>query len=279
MQTKLISIIVVALNPGAKLKETLDSIRMQTYKNYEVIIKDGGSKDGALDALETEGYFADFPSVNIVRKPDKSIYDGMNQALSYVTGKYVEFLNCGDCFYEETVLEKVADFIAETEKEALNSHEFTPAIFYGNQFNRLQNSMVTSAPMINDFTCYRNVPCHQVCFYSADLFEERAFHVAYTVRADYEHFLYSVYEKKAKTFAMPHVICFYEGGGYSETKENRKKSALQHKEITSHYLGKKALRYRLVMILTLSGLRSKIAESPVLSGPYNALKTLVYKIK
>ena len=54
MQTKLISIIVVALNPGAKLKETLDSIRMQTYKNYEVIIKDGGSKDGALDALETE---------------------------------------------------------------------------------------------------------------------------------------------------------------------------------------------------------------------------------
>ena len=78
---------------------------------------------------------------------------------------------------------------------------------------------------------------------------------------------------------MPHVICFYEGGGYSETKENRKKSTLQHKEITSHYLGKKALRYRLVMILTLSGLRSKIAESPILSGPYNALKTLVYKIK
>ena len=108
---------------------------------------------------------------------------------------------------------------------------------------------------------------------------ERAFNTAYTVRADYEHFLYSVYEKKAKTFAMPHVICFYEGGGYSETKENRRKSALQHKEITNHYLGKKTLRYRFIMILTLSGLRSKIAENPVLSGPYNAMKTLVYKFK
>ncbi len=279
MQTKLISIIVVALNPGEKLKETLDSIKMQTYKNYEVIIKDGGSKDGALDKLEAEGYFADFPAVNIIRRPDKSIYDGMNQALEYVTGRYVEFLNCGDCFYEEMVLEKVAKFIAATEKEASDAENFTPAIFYGNQFNRLQNSMVTSAPVINDFTCYRNVPCHQVCFYSADLFKERAFNVAYTVRADYEHFLYSVYEKKAKTFAMPHVICFYEGGGYSETKENRKKSALQHKEITNRYLGKKALRYRLIMILTLSGLRSKIAESKVLSGPYNALKTLVYRFK
>ena len=279
MQTKLISIIVVALNPGEKLKETLDSIKMQTYKNYEVIIKDGGSKDGALDALEADSYFVDFPEVNIVRKPDKSIYDGMNQALEYVTGQYVEFLNCGDCFYEETVLEKVADYIDTTEQTTSDTEKFMPAIFYGNQFNRLQNSRVTSAPEINDFTCYRNVPCHQVCFYSAELFKERAFNVAYTVRADYEHFLYSVYEKKAKTFAMPHVICFYEGGGYSETKENRKKSALQHKEITNYYLGKKAVRYRLIMILTLAGLRSKIAESPVLSGPYNAMKTLIYKFK
>ena len=152
-------------------------------------------------------------------------------------------------------------------------------IFYGNQFNRIQNSMVTSAPVIDDFTCYRNVPCHQVCFYSADLFAERAFRAEYTVRADYEHFLYSVYQKKAKTYAMPYIICFYEGGGYSETKENRRKSAMQHKEITGHYLGKKALCYRMVMILTLAGLRGKIAESKMLSIPYNALKTMVYKMK
>lgn len=279
MQTKFFSIIVVALNPGERLKETLDSIKMQTYNNYEVIIKDGGSKDGALDELEADGYFADFPAVSIIRKADNSIYDGMNQALAYVKGQYIEFLNCGDCFYNENVLEHVAGFIKETIKGTSVCDDIEPVIFYGNQFNRLQSSMVTSAPMINDFTCYRNVPCHQVCFYSADLFKERAFKVAYTVRADYEHFLYSVYEKKAKTYAMPYVICFYEGGGYSETKENRKKSSLQHKEITNHYLGKKAYRYRLIMFLSMAGLRRRIAESPVLAGPYNALKTLIYKKK
>lgn len=279
MQTKLISIIVVALNPGEKLKETLDSIKMQTYKDYEVIIKDGGSKDGALDGLESDGYFADFPEVNIVRRKDNSIYDGMNQALGYVSGQYVQFLNCGDCFYDESVMEKVADFIKGTEKDALGEKDESPCIFYGNQFNRLQESMVTSAPAINDFTCYRNVPCHQVCFYGVELFKERAFKVEYTVRADYEHFLYSVYEKNAKTYSMPYVICFYEGGGYSETKENRRKSALQHKEITQHYLGKKAIRYRLIMLLTMSGLRRRIAESKWLSKPYNAVKTLIYDKK
>lgn len=279
MQTKLISIIVVALNPGEKLKETLDSIKMQTYRDYEVIIKDGGSKDGALDELEAEEYFADFPAVNIVRKKDCSIYDGMNQALEHVNGRYVQFLNCGDCFYDAFVLEKTADFINETEKGTLGKKNDSPCIFYGNQFNRLQGSMVTSAPEITDFTCYRNVPCHQVCFYGAELFKERAFKVEYTVRADYEHFLYSIYEKKAKAYSMPYMICFYEGGGYSETKENRKKSALQHKEITKHYLGKKAVYYRMVMFLSMAGLRRKMAESRLLSGPYNALKTLIYSKK
>ena len=279
MQMKFFSIIVVALNPGDKLRETLDSIKVQTYRDYEVIIKDGGSTDGALEALEKEGYFEAFPGVRIIRQQDKSIYDGMNQALEHVSGRYIEFLNCGDCFYEESVLEKVAEFIGQAGASSGGLENKEAQIFYGNQFNRLQNSMVTSAPVIDDFTCYRNVPCHQVCFYSADLFAERAFRVEYTVRADYEHFLYSVYQRKAKTYAMPHIICFYEGGGYSETKENRRKSAMQHKEITSHYLGKKALCYRMVMILTLAGLRGKIAESKVLSIPYNALKTMVYKMK
>ena len=279
MQTKFFSIIVVALNPGEKLRETLDSIKVQTCTDYEVVVKDGGSTDNSLETLEKEGYFEQFPSINIIRQSDKSIYDGMNQAVEHVNGRYVEFLNCGDCFYDETVLERVAEYIIAAEKEELKEENVDSAIFYGNQFNRLQNSIVTSAPVINDFTCYRNVPCHQVCFYSACLFKERAFKVEYTVRADYEHFLYSVYVKKAKTFAMPHIICFYEGGGYSETKENRKKSALQHKEITDYYLGKKAFQYRLVMILTLAGLRGRIAESKILSVPYNALKTMIYKMK
>ena len=76
---------------------------------------------------------------------------------------------------------------------------------------------------------------------------------------------------------MPVTVCVYEGGGYSETKENRKKSADQHKEITTKYLGKKAVKYRLIMILTLSGLRGKIAESPRLSKFYNAVKSMIYR--
>ena len=48
MQMKFFSIIVVALNPGERLKKTLESIASQTFQDYEVIIKDGGSSDQSL---------------------------------------------------------------------------------------------------------------------------------------------------------------------------------------------------------------------------------------
>lgn len=286
MQMKFFSIVVVSLNSGKRLNDTLHSILKQTYTNYEVIIKDGGSTDGSLDFLEEEELLDQYSQICLVREKDKSIYDGMNQALTYVTGRYVQFLNCGDLFYDENVLQNVADYIeadlnTTTPDKNSNGRAGFPvqAIYYGNQYNLLQKSVVTSVPQMNDFACYRNVPCHQVCFYDKRLFDNRAYLVQYTVRADYEHFLYCVYEEHAKTQAMPIVICLYEGGGYSETKENRKKSTTQHKEITSKYLGKKALKYRLIMLLTFSGLRTKIAESPVLSKPYNAVKSFIYKMK
>ena len=42
------TIIIVCLNPGGKLADTLKSVETQTFYNYEIIIKDGLSKDGSL---------------------------------------------------------------------------------------------------------------------------------------------------------------------------------------------------------------------------------------
>ena len=281
---KFFSVVVVSLNSGERLKKTLQSILNQTFSDYEVIIKDGGSKDGSLDFLSSEHVLEKYPQIRLIQEKDRSIYDGMNQAVAYVSGRYVQFLNCGDLFYDGNVLRNVADYITEyfrTEKETAEdihaAASSRPMIFYGNQYNLIQKTIVTSAPQMNDFACFRNVPCHQVCFYNSRLFEKRAYLPEYTVRADYEHFLHCIYEENAQTKAMPIVVCLYEGGGYSETEENRKKSAIQHREITNKYLGKKAVKYRWIMRLSLSGLRTKIAENPVLSKPYNALKSLLYK--
>ena len=269
------SIVVVCLNPGEKLLKTVQSVLNQKYGNYEIVVKDGGSTDGSLEQLPADS------RIRVYTRPDSGIYDAMNQAMSYVTGQFVQFLNCGDLLHDDMVLERLAAVIERKRGRGADGeglgHKEKERIFYGNQYHEAWGSVIYSAPEVNDFTCYRNVPCHQVCFYDKRLFEKRAYKPEYTVRADYEHFLYCIYEERAKTEHIPITICYYEGGGYSETKENRKHSNYQHKEITKKYLGKKALRYRMIMLLTLAPLRSRIAQSKTLSKYYNKLKSFFYK--
>lgn len=269
------SILVVCLNAGQRLLDTIDSIINQTYQNYEIIIKDGQSTDGSVEQVKSR-YAEQMGRIRIISQRDSGIYDAMNQACTYAKGDYYLFLNTGDSFADEYVLEKIT--VGIIGKQALLGTY--PDIVYGNMYHKALDSVIYAAPEINDFTCYRNVPCHQTCFYHKHMFAERGYEQKYNVRADYEHFLWCFYEKKARICYLPVMTAAYEGGGYSETKEHRKQSAQQHKEITQRYMGKsKVLKYRLIMLLTLAPLRSAIAENKYLSGIYNGLKTMIYRLK
>lgn len=266
------SVIVVCLNAGQRLYETVNSVLKQDYSNFEVIVKDGGSSDGSVERL------ADLrrdQRVCVYVQKDNGIYDAMNQAVKLAKGAYFLFLNAGDSLCDNEVLSKITCEISERSKNNKKTD-----IIYGNLYHKALDTVIFASPEINDFTCYRNVPCHQTCFYHRVLFDVRGYDTTYNVRADYEHFLWCYYERKAVIVYVPVVIAAYEGGGYSETKENRKHSRRQHREIAVRYMGrKKADRYRLVLLLTLAPLRSAIAENKYLSVVYNRIKTTVYKIR
>ncbi len=272
MAAPMFSIIVVSLNAGEKLLETIESIRQQTYTDYEVIVKDGGSKDGSLNQLrrQIEGYDEEMQArIHIFEEKDGSIYDGMNQAVEKTGGNYLYFLNCGDYFYNEEVLAEVAEKIQENKTGS--------RIFYGDIYDALRGNVVASNPKIDGFACYRYVPCHQACIYYRELFSRRGYEPKYRVRADYEHFLYSFYVEGAKPAYIPVVLASYEGGGFSETAENRKRSAAEHREITALYMsGFERFCYRAVLILTLQPLRTWMAENPKMAGCYNKFKNLLY---
>lgn len=279
------SIVIVSLNPGQKLMKTLQSVLRQEYGNFEVILKDGGSTDGSLKeeadgslSVAWPGQSVSDSRVHIFRSPDKGIYDGMNQALVHINGDYVLFLNCGDSLYDSRVLSRVAELIEKAEGERDTRLRARPFLFYGDQYNEKQRSRVCSAPKLNDFACYRNVPCHQVCFYDASLFWERGYDTDFRVRGDYEHFLYCIYERGAEAVHLPVLVSSYEGGGFSETRENRKRSELEHRVITRYYLGRrKSACYAAVMLATLAPVRTKIAENPSLAKGYNAVKAAIYR--
>ena len=231
---------------------------------------------------------------------DKNVYDGMNQALSLCKGDYLLFLNCGDFFHDAQVLEHVAEWIekglkkqsAEEQvkqqkenevkqekesKEGWKNRNAIPAIYYGNTFCSRTGAMVHSAPSITGFTCYRNIPCHQSCFYDRRLFEKKQYDTSLKVRADYDHFLWCFYVKKASFRYMDIIISDYEGGGISEVEENRRLDQEEHKLVTKRYMSSgELLKYKTIMLLTLAPLRRKLAEDSALSGVYHRFKNIIY---
>ena len=111
----------------------------------------------------------------------------------------------------------------------------------------------------------------------SDLFQERQYRPQYRVRADYEHFLWCYFEKKAQFTYVPTCVVSYEGGGFSETRENERQSAREHREITGIYmtLGQR-FRYRTYLILTLAPLRHALATNPKFADAYNNIVKKFY---
>lgn len=267
------SIITVCLNPGEKLNATLESILGQTGKDAEVILKDGGSRDGSVEKWQ-EPNQAGGMQVRVFVEPDRGIYDAMNQAVARAEGEFLLFMNCGDVFPDEGVLERTARIMEEERKAGTDMERL---VLYGDTYSGKNQVTVASPPVIDGFACYRNIPCHQSCFYSARLCREKPYDLQYRIRADYDHFLWCFYRAKAKMRHMDFPVALYEGGGYSESRENRVRDREEHRQITAEYMTRgERFRYRFLLALTLVPLRRVMAESRLFSGMYHWVKEQVY---
>lgn len=110
-----LSIITINLNNLEGLKQTAESVINQTWKDFEWIIIDGGSTDGSkeyiinlYDTLNDSGWN---PISYWCSEPDKGIYNAMNKGITKASGEYINFMNSGDCFYENDTLEKVSAYL------------------------------------------------------------------------------------------------------------------------------------------------------------------------
>jgi Glycosyl transferase family 2 len=99
----LISVITVVFNGEKKIEQTIQSVINQNYENIEYIIIDGGSNDRTTDIIDKYSDRIDFWK----SEKDLGIYDAMNKGIALATGKWLNFMNCGDIFYSHQSLSQV----------------------------------------------------------------------------------------------------------------------------------------------------------------------------
>ena len=106
----MISVVIPAYNVEKYIRQCMDSVVNQTYKNLEIIVVDDGSSDRTLDILR--GYERDDRRVSVFCQENKGAGAARNLGLSKASGEYIIFLDADD-FSELTMLEEAIGFLKE----------------------------------------------------------------------------------------------------------------------------------------------------------------------
>ena len=121
----LVSIIVRTCNRPQVLRETLISLRNQTYKNIEIIVVEDG-KDTTSKMLEEE--FSDLNIKYLALGKNVGRCKAGNKGLEMATGKYLNFLDDDDLFYEDHVEVLVSELEKSDYQVAYSTAFVTPIV-------------------------------------------------------------------------------------------------------------------------------------------------------
>lgn len=209
MNKNKITIITVTFNAVNYIEKTILSIISQDYKNIEFIIIDGNSNDGTLNIIKKYEKFIDY----WVSEKDRGIYDAMNKGIDKSTGKWINFMNAGDCFTSNTILSEIFT----------NSNYEKDDILFGDR-NIVDNdgNIITVDYAFEDIEMLTNQMSfgHQSSFVRTELLKKYKFNLQYSLSADYDFFLKMLkYNYKFKY--IDKIVSNFLDGGLSAQHTNR----------------------------------------------------------
>lgn len=109
-----ISIVIPTLNQGDTIEDTICSIINQNYRNYEIIVMDGGSTDSTLDVIDRYRQYL----AHVTSAPDNGQSQAINRGFQQATGDIFAWLNSDD-YYLPGALAKVAETFSNPNVEFL----------------------------------------------------------------------------------------------------------------------------------------------------------------
>ncbi|MBF0117630.1 MAG: glycosyltransferase [Desulfobacterales bacterium] len=112
----LITIIIAVLNKSTTLERSIKSIINQTYPRKEIVIIDGGSKDGSISI--TNRYLDNISYFESAR--DRGISHAWNKGIQNSHGEWICFLGADDFFWSENVLTDIAPYLINANTKGIN---------------------------------------------------------------------------------------------------------------------------------------------------------------
>lgn len=119
MEGPLISLIVPIYNVAPYLETCLDSIKNQTYQNFEAILVNDGSDDASPYICRS--YARSDTRFCIINKPNSGVSDSRNRGMDKASGKYLQFMD-GDDWLTPDAMETFVHTAESTGSDMVISH-------------------------------------------------------------------------------------------------------------------------------------------------------------
>lgn len=256
------SIITVNFNNKEGLRKTIESVIQQTFRDFEFIVIDGGSTDGSIDVLQE--YEA---KINYwVSEPDGGIYQGMNKGIKKATGEYLNFMNSGDCFYNDKVLQHVFD-------KQLVCDIIVGKDYHYNPLTR-QGFSTILPPRISMLTFFIQTLPHQSTFFKRELFKDSPYDESLRIVSDMKFYIQKLCIEGCGIELIDDIICRREPDGIS--KSYNKRRIAEHRAIIEQAIPIGAIKdYETLALLDQTTLYRLLAliESP------RSRKWITYAVK
>lgn len=158
----MVSVILPVLNGASTIKKSIESVRNQTYTEFELLIVDNGSTDGTIEICER--YTEMDTRIQLLHSKKRGVVAGRKTGLDAAKGEYIAFIDADDK-YEPEMLSKMieaaekyqADIVScgyinvnpdgtqkncfPTAKGVLTADEFFNCIFEGGTLGFLWNKV------------------------------------------------------------------------------------------------------------------------------------------
>lgn len=223
------SIITVCYNSQNTIADTLNSVLLQEFQDYEFIVIDGGSTDNTIQILK--GYEIEFKGrMRWISEPDKGIYDAFNKGCKMAEGKYIWIVNSDDYIDTEAL-----SYLYLKLKTYDDEPIAIGGLYYVDECKNVYASYMTSCKDVE--IAYKKdwMIAHPAMLIPRSYYQEYGYYDdVFKVAADKDLF-HRFYAKGAKFITLDRCLTYMRDGGASNTMSYRKEEKEQRRFLLKKY--------------------------------------------
>ena len=171
MAAPLISVVITAYNAAEFISETLDGIRSQGFRDFEILVVDDGSTDG------TAAIVREYTDVRYVHQANAGQPAARNTGIRNALGSYIAFVDADDLWMPDKLEKQMACLGRRPEaawiySDALAFHSDSRAIFGGVGERKLHEGDILRPLLLSSFIPSATPVVRKSVFSDVGLFDE-----------------------------------------------------------------------------------------------------------